>query len=136
MDTLKWTQWTPTVSIGHVHYVHWMDTMCPLFPLDINGHVSHFDDVQWTSIVSIQWTQCVHWMVTLCPLCPMDTVDKFHIPTALLPTMLLRVRDENSGFSRFTRNFWDEKSAGSKTRLDRDFHFYSFKNVLRSLLEF
>ena len=26
------------------------------------------------------------------------------------------LRDENSGFPRFTRNFWDEKSAAKKPR--------------------
>ena len=56
LDTLKWTQWTSIVSIEHVQFVHWMDTMCPL---DTNGHDGQF--IMMSNVRPlcplVQWTQ-------------------------------------------------------------------------------
>ena len=89
--TIKWTQWTSILSIGHVHWSPIMNTLCLLCPLVTNGHFQHFGtwpmdgsmDAHWTFIGHGHCTQrdeCTQWtpptvLVALLPKIAIDNLE-------------------------------------------------------------
>ena len=84
--TIKWTQWTSILSIGHVHWSLKMNTLCLLCPLVTNGHFQHFGTWPMDGSMDAHWTFIGHGHCTQC-----DECTQWAPPTvlvALLPRIL------------------------------------------------
>ena len=67
--TIKWTQWTSILSIGHVHWSPIMNTLCLLCPLVTNGHFQHFGTWPMDGSMDAHWTFIGHGHCTQCDEC-------------------------------------------------------------------